>query len=374
MNILKLLKGNIKKPYFFFNEHSGANERQNTEKIVTEFLNCDDERHRETLASLIINYSLLPHAKGAEIAPLVGIMNMFELFEQYNYKENRKHLVHQVYTFLLGLLIYENVEKVRKKIDWEMKSTTNIFSSGDEKGEFLFRWRLASLTHDIGNGISLFENDVKKINKYIFYLQLLGNEEWGYGYEGVDKLLFLNDGKKSLEVLDQINGTTFLMRFFNYLRNNPSEAIYYDHGVMSSIILLKLLDHIYTKYRGRTIEYKGYQVSFKRSFFYNSIIQTAYAIAIHNLDFYPDIVSRIWKTTQLYDFERKPFCWLLKICDTLQEWNKSRASDEADYLAPDKIDLQLESDKIIIKKYPKKKDLKEKINRYFVAESIIQIN
>ena len=63
------------------------------ERIVTEFLNCNDEHHREALANLIINYSLMPHAKGAEIAPLLGIMNMFELFEQYNYKKNRKHMV-----------------------------------------------------------------------------------------------------------------------------------------------------------------------------------------------------------------------------------------------------------------------------------------
>ena len=79
MNILELLTENIKKDYFFFNEYSGAIERENIYKVVVEFLNCDDERHREGLASLIINYVLLPHAKGSEIAPLLGIMNMFEL-------------------------------------------------------------------------------------------------------------------------------------------------------------------------------------------------------------------------------------------------------------------------------------------------------
>lgn len=374
MNIIELLKDNVKKDDFFFNEYSGANERENIEKVVTEFLNCENERHRETLASLIINYSLLPHAKGAEIAPLLGVMNMFELYEHYNYRENRKHLVHQVYTFLLGLLIYENVEKVRKKIDAEMRLTTKLFSSGNEKGEFLFRWRLASLTHDLGNGISLFENDNEKINKFIFYLQLLSNESWGYGHDGISKLLFLDDEKKSLELLDQVDGTNNLTKFFDYLNSKPYKKIYYDHGIMSSIILLKLLDRMYSKYNGQTINYKGHRVSFKKPFFEKSIVQTAYAIAIHNLDFYPDIVSNIWGTTGLYNFEKKPFCWLLKICDTLQEWNKTKASDETDYLAPEKIVLTLEPDKILIKKYPNKQELKQKIADFFVAEKVVQID
>lgn len=373
MNILELLKENVKKDGFFFNEYSGANERENTERIVSEFLDCDDERHRETLASLIANYTLLPHAKGAEIAPLLDTMNMFELFEQYTYKKNRKHLVHQVYTFLLGLLFYENVVRIREKINSEMRSTTNIFSSGNEKGEFLFRWRLASLTHDLGNGISLFENNDEKINKYIFYLQLLSNEQWGSRYDSIEKLLVLNDGRRSLELLDLIDGTDYLMRFFEHLSSTPFENIYYDHGVMSSIILLKLLDSMYSKYDGQTIEHKGHLASFKRTIFEKSIVQTAYAIAFHNLDFYPDIISTIWGTTKLYDFENNPFCWLLKICDTLQEWNKPRASDETDYIMPSKTELELEPDTILIRKYPKKKELEEKISRFFISNNIIQI-
>ena len=374
MNINELLKEKVQNNNFFFNQYSGANERENTERIVTEFLNCEDERHREMLASLIINYSLLPHAKGEEIAPLLGIMNMFELYESYNHKANRKHLVHQVYTFLLGLLIYNNVNKVRGQIDSEMKKTTSLFSSGNEKGEFLFRWRLASLTHDIGNGISLFENDDEKIGKYIFYLQLLSNENWGYEQDGITKLLVLDDGGKSLDLLGRVENTDNFNKFFDHLSSNPDKNIYYDHGIMSSAILLKILDRMYTKYDGQTIEYKGHRVSFKRPFFDKSIVQTAYAIAMHNLDFYPEIVSSIWKTTKLYDFKEKPFCWLLKICDTLQEWNKTKALDEADYISPDKIVIKFEPDKIILERYPKKRELIGKIEKFFIEENIIQFD
>ena len=373
MNILELLKQNVKKDWFFFNQSSGVYERENTERIVSEFLDCADERHRETLANLIANYILLPHSKGAEIAPLLDVMNMFELFEPYNYRENRKHMVHQVYTFLLGLLLYENVSKIREKIDREMRSTTEIFSSGDEKGEFLFRWRLGSLTHDLGNGISLFENDQEKINKYIFYLQLLSNEQWGFECDGIEKLLVLDDGRRTLKLLDRIDGTNYITKFFETLRSHPFKNIFYDHGVMSSVILLKLLDRMYSTYDGQTIQYKGHRVSFRRSFFEKSIVQTAYAIAYHNLDFYPDIVFDMWKKTELYDFERRPFCWLLKICDTLQEWNKPRAYDEKGYINPRRIELELEANTILIKKYPQRKELEEKLSRFFKTSDVIQI-
>ena len=113
---------------------------------------------------------------------------------------------------------------------------------------------------------------------------------------------------------------------------------------------------------------------FKRTFFEKSIVQTAYSIALHNLDFYPDIISNIWGTTLLYDFKDSPFCWLLKICDTLQEWNKARASNEADYIAPEEINLNFQSDRIIINKYPNKIKLKEKIDKFFKDEEIIQFD
>ena len=373
MNIIELLKENVKKNYFFFNGDSGQRERVNLRRLATEFLDCDEERHRECLAALIVNYVLLPHAKGSEIAPLVGIMNMFELFENYDYKKNRKHLVHHVYTFLLGLLLYENIDDIRSNISNEMKSTTDRFSSGDEKGEFLFRWRLASLTHDLGNGISLFGNDIDKINKYFFYLQLLSNDEWEPRDNGVDKLLNLNHGCKSLELLDEIDKSNNVSRFFVQLRSNPNKGIYYDHGLMRSLILLKLFDRMYSKYDGQTVDYKGYQVSFERQFFYKSIVNSAYAIAVHNVDFYPQLYQKFWKDLKLYNLEQRPLTFLLKICDTLQEWHKPRASKEMDYLRPEKVELDLSSNKLVIKKFPKKDELKKKIAKYFDCKNTVSI-
>jgi hypothetical protein len=63
----------------------------------------------------------------------------------------------------------------------------------------------------------------------------------------------------------------------------------------------------------------------------------------------------------------------LKICDTLQEWNKPRASDETDIIAPSEIELILGPNTITIKKFSKKKDLEEKFSRFFIGNDIIQI-
>lgn len=373
MNIIELLKVNIEKEWFFYNHNSSQNDRDNMEKVVGDFLNCDKEHHRETLANIITNYALQPHAKGAEIAPLVDVMNMFEIYGIYGFKNNRKHMIHQVYTFLLGLLLYENVTKIKNEIDNEMRSTTRRYSSGDVKGEFLFRWRLASLSHDIGNGVSLFANDNTKIDNYIFYLQLLSNESWGWNYDGINKLLFLDSGNESLELLDRIDRSNHFSTFYYFLKENPLKTIYYDHGIMSAIILLKILDVMYSKYNEQTIQFKGHSVTFKRSFFEKSIAQAAYAVAIHNLDFYPKILIDIWGTKRIYNFSLRPLSWLLKICDTLQEWNKPKAKKETDYITPDEIELELLNDSVIIKKFPEKDKLKKKLDEFYVGTDIINI-
>ena len=65
---------------------------------------------------------------------------------------------------------------------------------------------------------------------------------------------------------------------------------------------------------------------------------------------------------------------MLKICDTLREWNKTKASDETDYITPDEIIIKLESNKIILKKYPKKRELIDKIEQFFINEKIVQFD
>jgi|GEM_PF-6841928 len=373
MDILEYLKQDINDEYFFFNRNSGADARKNLRTIVADFLNCDNERHRGTLAAMIINYVLLPHAKGAEAASLADVLNMFELFGQYDYTENRKHLVHQLNTFLLGLLLYKNVDTLRDHINKEMENTTDFYSSGDKKGEFLFRWRLCALCHDIGNGISLFKDDTDQINKYIFYLQLLTNEKWGEAEEGVHKLLSLDRDKNALSVLDEVGENTNMTDFFRSLKGNPVKDIYYDHGVVSALILLKLLDQMYSKLSEQTIHYKGHNVSFKRKYFDNSIVRSAYAIAVHNIDFYPDIYATIWSSERMYDSEKRPLVFLLKICDSLQEWYKAKALDETDYIEPSQIELQLDRDKIGIKKFPEKRGLVRKLDKYFNHHGLIDI-
>jgi len=373
MDIVELLKRDIQAEDFFFNSYSGANERENLRKIVNEFLGCKDERHRETLSVIITNYVLLPHAKGAEIAPLMDILNMFELFENYEYDKNRKHMVHQLNTFLVGLLLYKNVGKLRKLIDQEMRNTTDCYSSGDPKGEFLFRWRLCSLCHDLGNGISLFGNDKEKIDKYLFYLRLLTNEEWDSEAEGIEKLLPLDRRLNSLGVLASVGKDPRLTVFFEELKENPYKNIYYDHGIASALILLKVLDQIYEKLDGKTVYYKGHNVSFNRIYFDKSIAGSAYAIAVHNVDFYPELYERIWGKGKIFDVRKHPLVFLLKLSDLLQEWYKPKAADESDSVEPRDIELDFRPGRIRVVRYPKKEELAEKISRFFNHENMIEI-
>ena len=127
-NILKegsiqdLIKDMLEKhEYFFFSGYSGAKHRETLKWLVNEFLNCKNVRERDFIASVIISNALRPHAKGPEVVAAGSVLNAAELFGIHQIESNRKHFVHQVYTFLVGLLLYNHVSTLREKLNKEMQ-------------------------------------------------------------------------------------------------------------------------------------------------------------------------------------------------------------------------------------------------------------
>jgi hypothetical protein len=220
--------------------------------------------------------ALRPHAKGGEAEAFGDVLNNTELFGVYDYKKNRKHLVHSVNTFLLGLLMYRSVGRLRQVIDRSMVDTTNRLSSGSAEGEFLFRWRLASLMHDIGNAIALFGDDSTKIGEYLFRFQVKLDQIWDPSDQPrINCLLGLSRGKDSLEALDTCGNVFSLKAFFEELRTKPYKGIHYDHGLMSALLMLRALDEVYERRGGVTCNVNGHTVSFDREFFDQSILRAA---------------------------------------------------------------------------------------------------
>jgi hypothetical protein len=125
-----------------------------------------------------MNYILYQHDKNCVVGPVIEFLNNFELYGEYEYKYQRLHFTHQANVFLLGLYLYHTVPDIKNAIDLEMERTTSDqeitinqlsenwrYSGRTQYGEFLYRWRLASLSHDLGYGISLSGSDETKIKR-----------------------------------------------------------------------------------------------------------------------------------------------------------------------------------------------------------------
>ena len=360
--------------FFFFTPNSGGAERKRLRVLAQRFLECRIERQREFFARTIMQYVLRPHAKGAEAEAFGDVLNNTELFGVYDYNQNRKHLVHSVNTFLLGLLMYRRVHRLRQVIDRSMVNTTNRLSSGSAEGEFLFRWRLASLMHDIGNGIALFGDDTTKIGDYLFLFQVKINQFWDPSEQpSINLVLDLSRGKHSLEELDRCGNVCSLLEFFEELRANPYKGIHYDHGLMSALLMLRALDEVYAARGGVTCNVDGHSVSFDRESFDQSILRAAYAIAVHNLDFYPARYRRNWRTSKIFCLTKDPLVFLLKMADSLQEWNKARASKETDLVGADSVEIQYSTGGIKVLKLPNIDQARSKFDQFFDHDGLITL-
>lgn len=376
MNIVDLLCDEIQKnDNYFFNSCSGANTRANFARIALDFLKKPpSDGMRDFLAGQIVYYALVPHAKGHVVASFGDILNSTELYGAYKYEKNRKHLGHIANTFLLGLLFYHKLPSLRKRIEDEMRKTTDMLSGGDLYGEFLFRWCLSSLMHDLGNGISLFKDNAHAIDEYLFHIMIRLNANWPTGHRlSVEYLLGLSRNKNALQELDRVASVARFQGFFKQLKKEPYLDILYDHGLVSALLILKSLDEMYSRHdEEKRPKLDDRLVSFHRKYFDNSVMEAAYAVGIHNLDFYPDKYRSSW-TGKLYDADAQPFAFLLKLADTLQEWDKVQARDKTNYIKPDEIELQFEDGSIVFQNYPKLDELKKKVDKFFNVGDLLRL-
>lgn len=351
-----------------------AQHRECLQEIIIDFLEAAEERKREALSRLVATTALLPHAKGSEIGSLGDLLNTMEMFTPYDYTANRKHLIHSVNTCLLGAALYQRVDRLRDLLDEEMARTATLLSGGSANGEFLFRWKLASLSHDIGNGLALHGNDKKLIRKYLIYVQACTNQIWrGDMHSSTDSLLDLARGKNSLKLIDQVDGAKRFSAFFKELKDSPFKGIFYDHGLISALVLLKILDTQYDRMNEASIDMSSFYVSFARPFFDDSIVRAAHAVALHNVDFYPHILKEVWKGSKPYNAEQYPLAFLLKLCDSLQEWQKAKATDETDFIPPEAIELRLTPQYVEILGHPEKDELKTKLSELFETTDLVKI-
>lgn len=297
-------------------------------------------------------------------------------FDDTFHKSYREHIVHQIQVYLLGLYLYDQLDVVK---NW-------FKSDGKTEEEFLIRWKIASLFHDIGY---VFENDkiIKQdpvLNSLLEEISNLSKHPLTHFLNTISHKPTLLESQetevqniikyrtrifqhiKDIETFDQVNLPEFLDQFGRDVRlgesgisayyyyasktipiKQPSRFPFLDHGILSSLILLTInwTFFEYTKaivtadsekidQIKRIIEPSHFDIlskNFDKADKVRLAVEDAAgAIALHNID--KDLWDHndAWKDTNhkltLNSFsvtpQKSPLAFLLILADGLQEWGR----------------------------------------------------
>lgn len=231
----------------------------------------------------------------------------------------RDHIIHVFRVFLLGHSL------IKKTIGFEnMKPINGPLEIDPVEKEAL--WCIAALTHDLGYSLERIHVINKKAREMLEQFGTTSFQELGYGYFaqfGIisDFVIKFLSSKIVPSPLDKTetskNNTEETENQFSthlqakYYQKFLSALTDFDHGVISSVILMKslvyfkesdyLLDHV------QPLDYKDARQFLIR----REILRT---IASHSCD-------------DIYYLDTQNFPFILKLCDEMQDWDRPRLID-----------------------------------------------
>lgn len=271
---------------------------------------------------------------------LVRIMKKYEENTGDLIEKQRDHFIHSVNVFLLGLAIYSQNKSYREAFElYVTNSPYKKYYRIDGKfshEEFLYRWGVAALFHDIGYPVEIigkqlnkFINDgvksisstysadtaidFKDFNEFNTIVKLDPNfaDEYTKNYP---KAKFLNLFKptdimanKIAIDFDSVDVNQVVKHLDNFV-NIMGENGFIDHGFFSAILVLNSYGYLIQKYAKN------------HDFFFYPIVDSATAILLHN--YYRNVLQKDpFKLPALHPI-KSPLAYLLILCDELQEWNR----------------------------------------------------
>lgn len=290
-------------------------------------------------------------------------------------EKHRDHYIHTVFVFLLGLSVYIRNNNFRKIFNEYALNKRNYPDSYYTKHEeFLYRWGLASLSHDIAYPLEII---VKQANEYIKFV-------CGY-YDSVEEIMGIKVNLSTsseftnLPILKPRKGSElkfnsvynkFKPRFlgnsisllayiisenfdleFNDIKNNldnfskeMNEKGFIDHGYFSAIIMLRWYYHLIKK------------TAWHPAYFYFPVLDSSSSVLLHN--FYKHrLMGDPFKLNPM-NANQHPIAFLLILCDELQEWNrKGYGKTNIKQNTPINFDLMINESELRIKyQYDKEND------------------
>ena len=308
------------------------------------------------------------------------LLNLVDLMKKYEentgelINRQRDHFIHSVNVFVLGLAIYaknENFRFIFKDYILENEFYKKYYKTPDMEfshEEFLYRWGIASLFHDIGYPFEIIGKQIDKviedgiktisvnydIDAHVDYRDF--NEFNAIvkipPYDYADKF---RNRYESTKVLDLFKPTDImahkiandfgfdkvqfkkLLKHLNGFIKYMNDMGFVDHGYFSAILVLNSYGKLIQQY-----------VEKDKDFFFYPIVDSATAILLHNY-YNKTLQSDLFKLGKL-DPSASPISYLLILCDELQEWNRRPygVMDKKRNHVND-FDVEIDDEKIIVR-------------------------
>ena len=272
---------------------------------------------------------------------LVKIMKKYEENTGELIEKQRDHFVHSVNVFLLGLAIYSQNKKYRDAFEsYVINSPYEKYYKIDgnfSNEEFLYRWGVASLFHDIGYPVEIIG---KQLNKFIndsvksisvsygadtaidfkdfaeFNTIIKINTDFADNYTNFyPKAKFLNLFKPT-DIMAQKISIDFPDVDVNKVAKHLDDFVeimgdsgFIDHGFFSAILVLNSYGYLIQKFAKNN------------DFFFYPIVDSATAILLHN--YYRNVLQKNPFNLPALHPSKSPIAFLLILCDELQEWNRT---------------------------------------------------
>jgi hypothetical protein len=325
-----LLKAGI--DVFFDNEtHYNAFEIYRTFFMIYQITAEDKSEESET-----ISLEKQPNT----LLKLVEIMKKYEESTGDLLEKQRDHFVHSVNVFLLGIAIYaqnKNYQKYFKQYVLRSPYKKYYRIEGElTHEEFLYRWGVASLFHDIGYPVEIIGKQLKQfLNDSIKSISSAYGAQTAIDFKDFNE--FNTIVKMKTSFADDYNEQYPQSKFFNMFKPTDimahkialdfdsvdindvakhmdsfvdimGESGFIDHGFFSSILVLNSYGYLIQEY------------SKSNDFFFYPIVDSATAILLHN--YYKNVLQKDPFNLKELNPSKSPLAYLLILCDELQEWNR----------------------------------------------------
>jgi len=316
----------------YLNPRPALSEYDLSEDMISPFLfQTRSFSSRQRCAIEIVRRIMTAHGKGNLIGTVIELARVEQGIRELE-PNQRDHVVHALFSFVLGIYVNEGV--LRRF--WE--------ASVDA-----FQWKLAGLFHDVGYPVELATKAV--MGKYV---KTINRSKEQIGIDTPD-IRFPTDFSGLAELQNDRNAFDLIQnQLTDWNLNVDAEAAYKEmtnsgqanHGIVSALSVLYLIDLLYQKYnpkrehRDIIIRKESTKVNFNQTYFERDVVSACTAIYIHNL-------ADEWFVNKKIDRSRAPVAFLLKLSDILQQWERPNLRNPAG-LSADLFDIHVKGVQLVL--------------------------